>query len=395
MLVESIPVAGNLERIREIWESLETADNTTYFLSWGWTENWLTSLPDHAQPELVVFLEGKAPVLAFFIGKVILKRTTGDFHGQRHFFPSHAWFLNATGIPAYDRVYMEYNRFLYKHDEPLYLLDILDYLSGSWEELYFPGLDMRSLPGTEALDDIPPYKTIIKDDVIVLSPFVDLDRVRARDGDYLSLLSANTRSQINRSYRLCEKIAPVRLEVAGDIRSAMNIYQELIGLHADTWTNRRQEGAFSSDYLLQFHKQLIQSRFAYDEIQLIRIKCGQNTLGCLYNFVYKHNVYFYQSGINYNLDKRLKPGLVAHVEAIRHNALAGHRTYDFLAGDSRYKMSLATHHNRLIWMRLQKPLLKFRIENALKTFKYLLLGLCKNITCPRHGSRYSCRPQEE
>jgi CelD/BcsL family acetyltransferase involved in cellulose biosynthesis len=73
----------------------------------------------------------------------------------------------------------------------------------------------------------------------------------------------------------------------------------------------------------------------------------------------------------------LKPGLVAHVEAIKHNTAAGHKTYDFLGGDSRYKMSLATHHNRLIWIRLQKPLLKFRIENALKTFKHLLVGLRK------------------
>jgi hypothetical protein len=163
----------------------------------------------------------------------------------------------------------------------------------------------------------------------------------------------------------------------------MDIYHELVDLHECTWNNRGEKGAFCSDYLCQFHRQLIQSRFEYDEVQLLRIRCeNSSTIGCLYNFVYKNNVYFYQSGINYNLDKRLKPGLVAHTEAVKYNAAAGHKIYDFLGGGSRYKMSLATNHNQLIWIRLQKPLLKFRIECALKTFKCCLEGLHKKSSMP-------------
>jgi len=376
MKLELIPIAGNLKRIRKTWESLEESANTSYFLSWGWIENWIASLPDHAKPELVVFLEGNDPLLAFFLGKASLVR--------KHLFKSRGWFVNATGIPAFDRTYIEYNGFICKQPETFRFIDVVNSLPTSWDEFFLPGIDTRSFPGTAVLHNIFPYKTIVDDDLE--SPFVDLDMVRARGGDYLSLLSANTRAQIHRSYRLCEKIAPVQLEIAQETQSAIDIYHELVHLHTDTWTNRSQEGAFFSDYLFQFHKQLIQKRFNYKEIQLLRIKCENNTIGCLYNFVYKNNVYFYQSGINYNLDKRLKPGLVAHVEAIRHNATAGHKTYDFLCGGSRYKMSLATHHNRLIWIRLQKPLIKFRIENALKTFKHLLVGLCKKVTCPRQDN---------
>ncbi|MFH1079607.1 MAG: GNAT family N-acetyltransferase [Pseudomonadota bacterium] len=385
MKLELIPVAGNSKRIRKIWESLEAGANSSYFLSWGWIENWIASLPDHAKPELVVFMEGKDPLLEFFLGKATLVR--------KHIFKSRGWFVNATGIPAFDRTLIEYNGFLCKEPEVFRFIDILKSLPDSWDEFYLPGLDTRSFTGTSPLDDISPCKTIVDDDLV--SPFVDLDMVRARDGDYLSLLSANTRAQIQRSYRLCEKTAPVRVEVAHDARRAMEIYHELVDLHEYTWTKRSKEGAFSSDYLFEFHKQLIQNRFGYDEIQLIRINCGNNTIGCLYNFVYKNHVYFYQSGINYTLDKRLKPGLVAHVEAIKHNATAGHKIYDFLGEGSRYKMSLATHHNRLIWIRLQKPLLRFRIENALKTFKYLLAGLCKkNAEGPCQGSRSSSRRLE-
>jgi len=370
MKLELIPVAGNLNRIREIWENLEAGANTSYFLSWGWIGNWIDSLPDPAKPELIVFLEGQKPLLAFFLGKANLVR--------KHLFRSRGWFVNATGIPAFDRIYIEYNGFLCIQPEAFRFVDIIKSLPDSWDEFYLPCLDARSFPGTAALDHIFHFKTIVDDDLT--SPFIDLDRVRTRGGDYLSLLSANTRSQIHRSYRLCEKTAPVRLEVARDTQSALDIYHELVVLHEDTWTKKSKTGAFSSDYLFRFHEQLIQRRFEYDEIQLLRIKSGDKMLGCLYNFVYKHNVYFYQSGMNYNLDKRLKPGLVAHVEAIRHNATAGCKTYDFLGGDSRYKLSLATDHNRLISVRLQQPLLKFRIENALKTFKHTLAELRKNVT---------------
>jgi len=374
MKLELIPAAGNSERIRQIWECLENAENTSYFLSWGWIENWINSLPPAALPDLAVFLEREEPLLAFFIGKTTLTRAMGDFHGSRHLFATRAWFLNATGTPDFDRVSIEYNGFLYKQHESLRLADILKHLPGPWEELYLPGLDMRSFPGTAALDAIPPFKTIVKDDTIVLSPFVDLNQVRAKHGDYLSLLSANTRAQIHRSYRLCEKTAPIETETAHDAQSAMEIYHELVVLHEESWGRRNQQGAFSSDYLRQFHMQLIQRRFEQGEIQLLRIKWGKHTIACLYNFVYKGNVFFYQSGIRYDLDKRLKPGLVAHAEAIKYNAIAGHRTYDFMAGESRYKMSLATHHNRLIWIRLQKPLIKFRIEDILRAGKNFLAG---------------------
>lgn len=362
MIPELIPTTGNLKQIKQIWEGLEKSAHNSYFLSWGWIEHWISSLPDHAKPELIVFMEEKDPLLAFFLGKTTLVR--------KRVFKSRGWFVNATGIPAFDRTCIEYNGFLCKKPEALRFIDIVKSLPASWDELYLPGLDTRSFPGVSPLEDFHPCKTIVDDAQV--SPYVDLDMVRARGGNYLSLLSSNTRAQIQRSYLLCEKTAPVRAETAHDTRHAMEIYHELVDLHEYTWTKKGKEGAFSSAYLFDFHKQLIQGRFEYGEIQLLRITCGNNTIGCLYNFVYKNHVYFYQSGINYSLDKRLKPGLVTHVEAIKHNAAACHKIYDFLGGGSRYKMSLATHHNRLIWLRLQKPLLRFRVENSLKAFKQRL-----------------------
>jgi hypothetical protein len=365
MELELIPSIRDLTRIGEIWKSVEERNDASFFLSWGWIENWISSLPDYARPVLYVFKKGGEPHLAFFLGRADVVR--------KNIFKSRGLFLNATGIPSFDRVYIEYNGFLCRHPGDFNLVDIINRLPLPWDEFYLPGLDGRSYPGRLIIDAALPYRVIVDDDLE--SPYVDLEGVRAQAGDYLSLLSANTRSQINRSYRLCEKTARIRLEVAGSIESALDIYREMVNLHEATWAGRNQQGAFCSDYLFEFHKQLILRRFAAGDIQLLRVKSGNETIGCLYNYLYRGHVYFYQSGINYDLDKRLKPGLIVHVEAIRYNAAAGHMIYDFLGGGTRYKMSLATHHNRLIWVRLQKPLLKFRIESALRKFKHILEGM--------------------
>ncbi len=383
MKLELIHAARNLERIREIWEGLEAADNPSYFLSWGWIGNWVSSLPDHAKPMLMVFSEQEEPFFAFFFGKIDMagsnflarRKHSGkvtDRHIDevmfcgRHLFGRRAFFINATGDWEYDRIHIEYNGFLHKPDTFFDFDDILKSIPDSWDEIYLQGFDTSRLPELTALQGR--HRCLVVVDRQMLAPYVDLKNIRQQGRDYLSFLSANTRAQIKKSYRACAHL-PLHLEVARDLSGALDIYDELVTLHEQTWAKRRQEGAFSTEYLYRFHNNLIQKRFDQGEIQLIRVKCGEDTAGCLYNFVYRKKVYFYQSGLNYNLcnlHRQFKPGYICHLEAIKHNLASGCDTYDFMCGGERYKMSLATHHNRLLWMRLQKPLWKFRIERLLK-----------------------------
>lgn len=376
MRLNLINPCDDLGRTQEIWETLEQGHNESFFLSWGWMENWLMCLPKEARPLLAVIEEGDKPQLAFFLGKTEMGRKPlfpwrraanlpgegiyESLYGGRHLFSRRGWFLNSTGIGVLDRLHIEYNGFLTKNAVDLKLADILHLLPNEWDEFYLPGIEAR--PFLELTKEELPYETII--DYDTLSPFVDLEGIRAQGKDYLSFLSANTRAQIKKSYRLCE--APVTLEVARDLGQAFDIFQELLVLHEKVWSKDKGGGAFSADFLVDFHRRLIHKRFEHNEIQLLRIKRGRETLGCLYNFVYKKKVSFYQSGINYDRDERLRPGIISHVEAIGHNLAAGNDTYDFLGGSERYKLSLATHHNRLLWLRVQKPLLRFKIERKLK-----------------------------
>lgn len=358
-----LDISKDLPQIKKIWTELGSSPEISYFLSWGWVENWLTSLPKEAQPRLAVFSKNDTPLIAFFLRKADLLR--------HHMIKSRGLFVNATGVRYYDNIWIEYNHFLKAPFVEIPLSEIVALLPEPWDEFYMPGLDGDTFPGNALDKPFDSYHVIIEEESP--SPYVDLDLVRAKAGNYLSLLSSNTRSQIKRSYRLYESRGPILMDVARNLEEALEIFDEMTRLHLRLWEQRDKRTPLSSDYVYDFHKQLIQKRFEQGEIQLLRIRAGQMTIGCLYNFIFNRKVYFYQSGMNYERDKRLKPGFVSHVEAVKYNAEVGLSFYDFLGGYERYKMSLATDEKRLIWAKIQKPLLRFSFENRVKALKRSLL----------------------
>jgi hypothetical protein len=359
MNLNLLNISTDLDKIKAIWSQLSSDSNSSYFLSWGWIENWITSLADDHQLWLGVISEKEIPQVAFFLGETRVIRN--------NVFRSCGLFLNTTGIPLYDSLCIEYNAMIYSNPLECSFKQVLDLLPRRWDEFFMPGLDSYSFPGNCLDEPILPYHIVIEGED--KSYYVNLELVRKTEGGYLSLLSSNTRAQIRRSYRGFESKGRVTAEVAMDLADAMNIYEEMVELHQKTWLARGKTGAFEADYFRNFHEELIRKRIDHGEIQLLRIKCGNLTVGCLYNFAFKGRVYFYQSGINYEIGSDLKPGLVCHVEAIRINTELGHLFYDFLAGSDRYKLSLATNQARLIWAKVQKPSPQFWLENKMRSMK--------------------------
>jgi CelD/BcsL family acetyltransferase involved in cellulose biosynthesis len=180
------------------------------------------------------------------------------------------------------------------------------------------------------------------------------------------------RAQLRRAQR---GFGELSLDVAADEREAADIYGELVRLHGLRWRARGQPGAFADPWFDRFHRRLIAERFRHGEIQLLRLRAGATTLGCLYNLVAGGRVLFYQSGLESFADPHLKPGYLCHAAAIRHNAAAGHAVYDLLAGASRYKQSLATDEVELVWARIQRPLCRFAIEERVRVWKRAVTGV--------------------
>lgn len=290
---------------------------------------------------------------------------------MRHgFVASRALFLNVTGDARFDDLTVEHNAILRDPGAPLGLRELVAAVPGDWDELVLPALSPTAFPGA-ALEE-PLDGCAVRVERTSRAPFVDLERVRTTSGGYLAVLSSGTRGQIRRAQR---KFGALTLEVATEPAEALDVYAELVELHGRSWRARGQPGSFADPWFDGFHRALVSERFASGEIQLCRVRAGPATVGCLYNFVWGGRVHFYQSGFASYDDPHLKPGYVCHVEAIQHAAAAGHRIYDFLAGATRYKESLATDAVTLTWARVQRPRARFAVEARLRAWKRSLEGL--------------------
>lgn len=344
------------------WQALLRECAHHYFLSWGWISTWLKSLPAENDVRLVVgFLDG-APVTAFFAG-ITKKRKYGIF-------PTRVVSLNTTGLPYFDKLYLEYNRILVSASTRFSVDELLRAITDlRWDELNLPGLESDFVQAIGMTNPARHRHWRVLIDEKSSAPFVDLEQVRTEGLDYLRLVSSNKRTQIRRSIKEYEKNGRIELVEASNVEQAREFFEELVVLHQKEWEHRGRMGAFSNNYLLQFHRDLIASRFEFGEIQVLKCFNAGGVLGILYNFAYNRRVYFYQSGFNYLSGNVYRPGLVTHYYAILHNAIKGMSAYDFMAGDASYKTSLATISQELYWIRLFRNPLRYYLARIFRSFK--------------------------
>src|SRR4051812_33202590 len=114
-------VPARSPRVEAIWRELEAQASPSYFLSWGWIENWLACLPrDETPPLAVVHDADGALAAAFFLGR----------HRIRHggIFPSRAYYLNSTGRREIDDLCIEDNGILFATGRRRPLASIIELL---------------------------------------------------------------------------------------------------------------------------------------------------------------------------------------------------------------------------------------------------------------------------
>ncbi len=354
--------AQDFSLIEEHWRALCRQCDHSYFLSWGWMSTWLKSLPAENDVRLMVGFHEGQPAVAFFVG-LSEKRRYGAFH-------SRVLSLNATGIPYFDQLYVEYNSILTIPPLQADVELLFRALNGMpWDEFYLPGLSRQFMETVHSpRNGGGTFRALVEEQST--ASFVDLEQVRAAGMDYLRFLSSNRRSQIRRSIKEYEKEGKIEVVEANTPQEALAFLERLAALHQKEWQRRNRAGAFANEYFFQFHKDLVAGRFSQGEIQLLKIATSKTELGYLYNFIYNGRVYFYQSGFNYLPGNVYRPGLVAHYYAILHNAEAGKFIYDFLAGEADYKTSMATASEDVYWVRIFRSPALFlmgRWVNAIKT----------------------------
>jgi CelD/BcsL family acetyltransferase involved in cellulose biosynthesis len=148
------------------------------------------------------------------------------------------------------------------------------------------------------------------------------------------------------------------VQQAESATDAESMLRELICLHTRRWQRVGARGGFASAVRQRFHLAFVRRAVPLGNAQLLRITAGSKVIGLLYNLVANGRVNFYQSGLNYEGERNLRPGMVAHHLAITHCMERGHLEYDFLASDpgkERYKRSLSNASRSLGWVTLYRP----------------------------------------
>lgn len=315
------------------WRELESNTELSFFTSWSWIDAWLDLLPDLAAARLIVAeQDGRRVGLGIVVEGVAKLLKT---------FKVRAWRLHTAGVIEIDDLSMEYNDFLVDRSSAQEVRTAML----EWLVMRAPKgvVEVRGASANiRALAENSPAGMIARREPLT-SYLVSLEGSRDSKG-FLPLIGSNVRAQIRRSMKAYASIGPIDIEVATEAAQALEFLDRLRAMHDRRWAGRGIRSGFAHDGAARrFHNNLIRRAFPRGEVQMLRIRVGDADLGYLYNYVYRGVVSYYQSGLNYNLvEKHGRPGLVCHTLAIEYNMKLGHLWYDLLAGDYRYKSSLAT-----------------------------------------------------
>lgn len=336
----------DLATVEAAWRDLETAASPSLFQSW----TWAGCLAEE---------RFRAPVLlraerdGCTVGLALLNRTQG-WQGAEQL-----W-LNESGDPVLDAVYVEHNGMLLAHDAADLLPVCLHAMlavpiaparcgGGLWgRRLRLAGVDAAHMKTAQQIGAVH----LLNESV---SAFVDLAALPTGPEAYLASLSRNTRYQIRRSNRCFARLGPLVVRQAETEAEALGFLNSLAALHQATWTKRGSRGAFANPVFLRFHRALIARALPRGELELLRFTAGDHVLGYLYNIRLRGWVSTYQSGFDYAgceavVGPHAKPGLACHYAAMVRAQGEGAVAYDFLAGRDRYKTSLTRAATPLYWL---------------------------------------------
>lgn len=343
----SLQPIAQVPDLAQRWRALEARSTGSFFLGWTWMGSWLAAT--NAEPDLLAIQsEGRDLALAF-MGHSMRRRPFGQI--------ATLW-LNQSGDPTADRVFIEYNGLLAAGDGPDGLeAAALEYLCrrNDWRVLRLGGIGK----GAALLNGSRFRRLTLVDEAPAW--FIDLRAVRAAPEGYLSLLSANTRSQIRRSAKDYGD-AEMDIRAASDPLEAADWLTEMQALNS----GRHADNAWDDPIFLTFIRLLARTGMERGEVELLRISQGSHLLGLLLNFLWRGQALNYQSAFAPALTQKSKPGLMAHMAAAQRYVAMGLDRYSLLAGKDRYKQSLSTGHDILQWWDLERFSPRLEAEHWLR-----------------------------
>lgn len=304
---------------------IKSFDEENIFQSTAWQRSWINSL-DHF-PQLVIF-KNKALILGYtFIG----------FHPLIKKLPFHQGLINQTGLQKQDQVWIEFNNIICKASDREKCIEALIVHVFAQPTHFRLTISMCDNP----VDWIKVAKKLnIRANVEnTLGYRLHLDRNQSNP--IINKFSSNTRSQIRRTIKKTEQALGVISLTEATPAKNMTFFTALGNKHKIKWGATAEGSGFDNPYFIEHHCYLIANYPT--KVSLLKVNAGNTTLGYAYYLISNATVYFYCSGLNYDINNRhVKPGYILHCLAAEHFAKQGYHTYDYMGGESRYKASLSS-----------------------------------------------------
>ncbi|MDA1015730.1 MAG: GNAT family N-acetyltransferase [Planctomycetota bacterium] len=341
----ALEILGSTERERAltIWRQLESQRPLSRLAcSSDWTRIWLDHYGDAIQHRFIIAKQLETPV-----GVVLVTHGVDQFDGPFRIQTRH---LGTAGEPDSDSVCVEYNDIMVQpeHRDAFFAL-LLNHIrrERAWDQLCLDGFARDDLPSMIRSPDFTPRA--------FESMYFDLRKARDSAVEPLALLGKSTKKSIRRTRNA---IGNIHVEWADDVVSALDCFEELVELHQARWQSQGKPGVYASKRFAGFHRDLISELVESGRIALVRVVGNGTTIGCGQYLVERRRLLFYQGGWA-QLGHNINPGLLFHYECIEAAMQRGYDAYDFMKGGARYKQSLSTDSETLVWAQHRRPRLKF------------------------------------
>lgn len=345
-----------LEDVRAKWFSLAALAYPNAYLSWRWISAWLTLCPN--KPLCIqAVIDGELVGMGF-----LYPRVTCPFPGLSL---KQLW-LHRLGQDDLDQIWIEHNDFLldrrFQDQVRERMVNFLQFDSG-YHELYFGLSADQSIPQTDSA--LRPCRIVMS----APSYSLPLSGFSSKE-DYLHSLSKNTRAQIVRTQKLIsERYGPLKLLLAKTESDKKLYLEHAASLHQQRWSESEFGSGFDNAVFTQFHQDLIMDDGDNAGTRLYKLQAGEEVFGYIYLLTDASSWKFYLSAIRFDDDNRIKVGLLFHALVIEEAIKQRISTYDFLAGEARYKKSLSHKEDQQLMYCFYKPSLITSVRETLRTLK--------------------------
>lgn len=336
------PLGGSAD-VPAWWEPLfEASHCKSIFLSRDWMRSWIDVYGRDFRGEWVHWTH-EDQVIG---GCLVLERVV-----RVKGVPLRSLFINATGLAAQPTPLAEFNDVLHLAPHRAAIAaDLAQWLARRpWTRCFLSGYEDGSLFAVLA----PQLECAERECETRPAPYVDLRRFGDRSFD--AAFTGNTGTQVRKNRRLYEgRFGALSVRPAASMQEALRFFDEMTRLHVARWQAQGESTTFSSRSVLDFHRLLIRRLWEQGCVEVVRVGGERDVIGYLYNYLLGGKVFFFQSGFDYEHEAARSPGMLTHALAIDHYRQRALGEYDFLAGDARYKRSLAHAHRDLHWTILYK-----------------------------------------